>query len=400
MPIKITVPLLGEGVEEVTIVNWLKAEGDAVAEFEGLLVVETDKVTTEIPSPINGSVLKIIASEVGQVVRVDTLLAWIGQPGESIPDGDSAPDVAIQTQPVVAESRPGMAASPGPRAASLPTGRNQALGFISPVVARIAAEHQLDLSQIKGSGRDGRITKKDVLAQKSDKSDLENFIPHTRMRRRIAEHMVMSKRTSPHVTTVMEVDLSRMVEHRKVNINGYAQNSVRLTFTAYFVAATVTALKAHPLVNSSWGEDGLALHRQINIGMATDLGDEGLIVPVIHNAAELSLLELARAVTDLATRAREKKLQPGEVQGGTFTITNHGVSGSLFAMPVINQPQCAILGVGKMQKRIVVLTDEFGNDTIAIRPMAYLTLTFDHRILDGASADHFLAKVVESLENW
>lgn len=400
MPVKITVPLLGEGVEEVTIVNWLKAEGDAVAEFEGLLVVETDKVTTEIPSPVNGSVLKIITPEVGRVVRVDSLLAWIGQPGEPIPDGDSAPDVAIQTQPVVAESSPGMAASPGPRAASLPAGRNQALGFISPVVARIAAEHQLDLSQIKGSGRDGRITKKDVLAQKSDKSDLEKFVPHTWMRRRIAEHLVMSKRISPHVTTVMEVDLSRIIEHRKMSIYGYAQNNVRLTFTAYFVAATISALKAHPIVNSSWGEDGLVLHRQINIGMATDLGDEGLIVPVIHNAAELSLLELARAVTDLATRAREKKLQPGEVQGGTFTITNHGVSGSLLAMPVINQPQCAILGVGKMQKRVVVLTDEFGNDTIAIRPMAYLTLTFDHRILDGAGADHFLTKVVESLENW
>ncbi|MBT3389064.1 MAG: 2-oxo acid dehydrogenase subunit E2 [Chloroflexi bacterium] len=409
MPVKITVPLLGEGVEEVTIVNWLKAEGDSVEEFEGLLVVETDKVTTEIPSPINGTVLKIVAPEVGQIMGVDTLLAWIGQSGESIPDDDSAPEVESQTQPAVAESAPGLAAIPEPRAASLPTGRNQALGFISPVVARIAAEHQLDLSQIKGSGRNGRITKKDVLAWvASDKpaepkrvtESPENFIPHTLMRRRIAEHMVASKHTSPHVTTVMEVDLSRVVKHRKINLNGYAQDNVRLTFTAYFIAATVTALKAYPLVNSSWSEDGLVLHRQINIGMATDLGDEGLIVPVIHNAAELSLLGLARAVTDLATRAREKKLQPAEVQGGTFTITNHGVSGSLFAMPVINQPQCAILGVGKLQKRVVVLTDEFGDDTIAIRPMAYLTLTFDHRILDGASADHFLAKVVESLENY
>ena len=409
MPIKITVPLLGEGVEEVTIVNWLKAEGDAVDEFEGLVVVETDKVTTEIPSPADGIVLKIVMPEVGQIVRVDTLLAWIGQPGESIPDEVAAPEGEIQTRPGVAEKAPGMAASPEPRAASLPTGRNQAQGFISPVVARIAAEHKLDLSQITGSGRAGRITKKDVLAQissskpvepKTDMESLKSFIPHTLMRRRIAEHMVMSKHTSPHVTTVMEVDLSKIVAHRRINLNGYAQDGIRLTFTAYFIAATASALKAHPLVNSSWSEDGLVLRRQINIGMATDLGEEGLIVPVIHNAAELSLLGLARAVTDLATRAREKKLQPAEVQGGTFTITNHGVSGSLFAMPVINQPQCAILGVGKMQKRVVVLTDEFGNDTIAIRPMAYLTLTFDHRILDGASADHFLAKVVESLENY
>mgnify|MGYP002641349972 CR=1 FL=1 len=411
MPVKLTVPLMGEGVEEVTIVNWLKAEGESVAEFDGLLVVETDKVTTEIPSPTTGTVLKILIPNEGKTVRVGVPLAWIGQPGESIPEDDTAPGADVQAQPADAEPTPSVAAAPQPSPESLPAGRNQPLGFISPLVARIAAEHKIYLSQVNGTGRAGRITKNDILAYVEKKPAIPqsfipdtqlpaNFIPHTTMRRRIAEHMLMSKRTSPHVTTVMEVDLSRVIAHRNTNKIGYAQNDVRLTFTAYFVAATVAGLKAFPMVNSSWQEDGLILHREINIGMATDLGDEGLIVPVIRNAASLSLLGMARAVNDLAERARQKKLRPDEVQGGTFTITNHGVSGSLFAMPVINQPQCAILGVGKMQKRVIVLTDEFGNDTIAIRPMVYLSLTFDHRILDGASADHFLAKMVMVLENW
>jgi 2-oxoglutarate dehydrogenase E2 component (dihydrolipoamide succinyltransferase) len=220
------------------------------------------------------------------------------------------------------------------------------------------------------------------------------------MRKRIAEHMVMSKRTSPHVTTVMEADMSRVMAHRAANKAAFERDGARLTFTAYFVAAVVRALKAYPLVNASWREEGILPHQQINIGMATDLGEAGLIVPVIKNAAELSLLGIARAVNDLATRARAKQLKPDDVQGGTFSITNHGVSGSLFASPIINQPQCAIMGVGAIQKRVIVVSDEAGNDAMTIRPMVYLTLTFDHRILDGAIADHFLAKVVESLEKW
>jgi len=220
------------------------------------------------------------------------------------------------------------------------------------------------------------------------------------MRKRIAEHMVMSKRTSPHVTTLMEVDLSRVTAHRQANKEAFIQNSTRLTFTAYFILAAVDALKAYPLVNSSWREDGILVHESINIGMATDLGEEGLIVPVIKNASDLSLMGVAREVNRLANLARSKKLSPADVQGATFSITNHGVSGSLLAVPIINQPQCAILGVGAIQKRVVVVEDEFGNDSIAIRPMAYLTLTFDHRILDGAGADHFLAAVIKSLEGW
>ena len=212
--------------------------------------------------------------------------------------------------------------------------------------------------------------------------------------------MVSSKHTSPHVTTIMEADLSRVVAHRQANKDAFARDGVNLTFTAYFVAAAVAALKAHPIVNASWSEEGILLHRAINIGMAASLGEAGLIVPVIKNADGLSLLGLARAINDLANRARARQLKPDEVQGGTFTITNHGVSGSLFATPIINQPQCAILGVGKIQKRVVVVSDASGGDLIAIRPMVYLGLTFDHRILDGALADAFLGEVVEALQNW
>jgi 2-oxoglutarate dehydrogenase E2 component (dihydrolipoamide succinyltransferase) len=212
--------------------------------------------------------------------------------------------------------------------------------------------------------------------------------------------MVLSKRTSPHVTTIMEADLSRVVAHRQANKDAFARDGANLTFTAYFVAAVTAALKAYPMVNSSWADEGIRLHRAINIGMATSLGDAGLIVPVIKSADGLSLLGIARAVNDLANRARARQLKPDEVQGGTFTITNHGTSGSLFATPIINQPQCGILGVGMMQKRVVVVTDAAGNDSIAIRPMVYLGLTFDHRILDGATADYFLGKVVEALQDW
>jgi len=202
------------------------------------------------------------------------------------------------------------------------------------------------------------------------------------------------------VLTVMEVDMSKVIAHRKANKATFARDGVNLTFTAYFIQAIVAGLKAYPNVNSSWTEEGLLIHPNINVGMATSLGEEGLIVPVIKGADALSLLGMARAVNDLANRARSKKLIPDEVRGGTFTLTNHGISGSLFALPIINHPQCGILGVGVMQKRAVVVTDTEGNDSIAIRPMVYLSFVFDHRILDGASADWFLMKVKETLENW
>lgn len=205
----------------------------------------------------------------------------------------------------------------------------------------------------------------------------------------------MSKHISPHVLTVMEAEMSKVIAHQNANKDIFARDGVNLTFTAYFIMAIVAGLKAYPMTNSSWTDEGVLVHKAINIGMATSLGEEGLIVPVIKNANNLSLLTMASAVNDLANRARVKKLQPDEVRGGTFTLTNHGVSKSLFAFPVINQPQCGILGVGAMQKRVVVI-----NDAIAIRPMIYLSFVFDHRILDGASADWFLMKVKETLENW
>jgi len=223
----------------------------------------------------------------------------------------------------------------------------------------------------------------------------DQLIKHTAIRKQIAEHMVMSKHTSPHVLTVMEADMSRVAKHRFANKEIFARDGINLTFTAYFMMAIVAGLKNYPTVNSSWSDEGILVHKAVNIGMATSLGEDGLIVPVIKSADNLSLLAMARSVNDLANRARSKKLQPDDVKGGTFTLTNHGISGSLLAYPVINQPQCGILGVGAMQKRVVVI-----DDAIAIRPMVYLSFVFDHRILDGASADWFLAKVKETLENW
>lgn len=400
MPQKVTVPLLGEGVEEVTIVNWLKKEGEQVDEFEGLLEVETDKVVTEIVSPAEGILIKIEVSEEGTAVPVGTVLAWVGTAGDSVPEGDPASKAE--------SSEPTPEAEPAPLAAATPK-RSPDLGFISPVVARMAAEHNVDLSKLTGTGRNNRITKNDVVNHIENQSPAHltpgtqtpgTLLAHSLTRKRIAEHMVASIRTSPHVTTVMEADLSRVIAHRSANKADFARDGVRLTFTAYFISATATALKSYPMVNSTWHDEGLQLHAEVNIGMATDLGEEGLIVPVIKRADELSLRGIARTVNDLAERARAKKLSAGDVQDGTFSITNHGVSGSLLATPIINQPQCAILGVGAVQKRAVVITDDAGNDALAIRPMVYLTLTFDHRILDGAMADHFLSKVVESLGNW
>jgi 2-oxoglutarate dehydrogenase E2 component (dihydrolipoamide succinyltransferase) len=421
MPTKVLVPQLGEAIEEVTIIKWLKAEGDTVEEFDGLLEVETDKVVAEVPSPAAGTVLSIVIPTEGEVVSVGTVLAWIGQHGEEVPQDGSVPRDETPTVPMPTKEKAEVAEQPPlitekEMDQSVKVGRHPDLGFISPVVARIASEHHIDISKVKGSGMGGRITKKDVLAYvdgqgapaKAPVPPSPKFaapmpgevIPHTVIRRRIAEHMVMSKRESPHVTTVMEADFSQVIAHRAANKEAFHRDGVRLTFTAYFVSATMEALKTFPLVNSSWSDDGIVLHREINIGMATDLGDEGLIVPVIKGVDQLSLLGIARTVNDLAERARSKKLNPGEVQNGTFSITNHGVSGSLFAAPIINQPQCAILGVGAIQKRVIVVTDEAGNDAMSIRPMVYLSLTFDHRILDGAIADHFLAKIVETLENW
>jgi 2-oxoisovalerate dehydrogenase E2 component (dihydrolipoyl transacylase) len=404
MATKVLVPRLGEGVEEVTITKWLKQVGDSIKELEPLLEVNTDKVDTEIPAPTTGTVLKIIAQE-GSPAKVGELLAIIGQPGESI-DHVNAPKEQTVTAPVAQVQTQSTVHQP-PSANKVP-------GFISPVVAKIAAEHGVNLSQLTGTGLSGRITKNDVLnfveKQTMDRgprtivdrpssmvtpTEGDQLIKLTPIRKSIAQHMVESKHTSPHVLTVMEADLSKVSKHRAANKAAFERDGVNLTFTAYFMTAIVAGLKAHPIVNSSWSDEGVLIHKNINLGMAVSLAEEGLIVPVIKGADNLSLLAMARAVNDLANRARNKKLQPDDVKGGTFTLTNHGTSGSLFAFPVINQPQSGILGIGAMQKRVVVI-----DDAIAIRPMVYMSFVFDHRILDGASADWFLAKVKETLENW
>ena len=404
MATKVLVPLLGEGVEEVTVIKWLKKEGDSVNELEPLLEVNTDKVDTEIPAPVSGMVLKILAEE-GAPAKVGAILAFIGNPGESV-DSVSASSAPVKTESKVESQKS------TPQPSTLDVQRSTDLGFISPVVAKIAAEHGVNLQQVQGTGLNGRITKIDVLNfVESGKSTApqptqhatpvvtpvvgDQLIKHTVIRKQIAEHMLMSKHTSPHVLTVMEADMSRVAKHRSVNKEIFERDGVNLTFTAYFMMAIVAGLKANPNVNSSWTDEGSLVHKAVNIGMATSLGVDGLIVPVIKEADNLSLLAMARAVNDLANRARSKKLQPDDVKGGTFTLTNHGISGSLFAFPVINQPQCGILGVGAMQKRVIVI-----DDAIAIRPMVYLSFAFDHRILDGASADMFLMKVKETLENW
>jgi 2-oxoglutarate dehydrogenase E2 component (dihydrolipoamide succinyltransferase) len=413
MATKVLVPLLGEGVEEVTVIKWLKKEGDSVNELEPLLEVNTDKVDTEIPAPASGTILKIFAEE-GAPAKVGTVLAFIGKAGESVEvSSDQVPGDQVPSSTALTEEVSEVEENVTPDTSHM----TRELGFISPVVAKIAAERGVNLQEVTGTGLNGRITKNDVLnyvqsgkpaAPASKPAPMERgtwnvthsvgdqLIKHTVIRKQIAEHMVMSKHTSPHVLTVMEADMSRVAKHRAANKDIFARDGVKLTFTAYFMLAIVAGLKAYPNTNSSWTDEGILVHKAVNIGMATSLGEEGLIVPVIKGADNLSLLAMARAVNDLANRARSKKLQPDDVKGGTFTLTNHGVSGSLFAFPVINQPQSGILGVGAMQKRVVVTE----GDAIAIRPMVYLSFVFDHRILDGASADWFLTKVKETLENW
>jgi 2-oxoisovalerate dehydrogenase E2 component (dihydrolipoyl transacylase) len=456
MPNQVVMPQLGESVDEGTITRWLKSPGDTVEEYEPLLEVNTDKVDSEIPSPYSGTLLEILVPE-GTTVKAGEVLALIGADGEKASEG--GPGEAAKTEPIGVQAAADLAETQvsQPHRQDLdgdqrqPTADEQeeapepaaeaegerSLGFISPIVSRIAGENNIDLTRVKGTGMGGRITKKDVLAylERRQTGEVEveaqpraetaaapiqerpaqpatartpaqveipgeaEVLPLTTVRRAIADHMVYSKRTSPHVTTIMEANLQKVDAHRKANKAAFARDGVNLTFTPYFVSAVVDALKAYPIVNSSWSDDGILLHPQINIGMATALEKEGLIVPVIKNADGLSLLGLARSVNDLANRARVKKLQPDDVKGGTFTITNHGTSGSLFATPIINQPQCGILGVGAIQKRVVVIDDQ-GYDAIVVRPMVYLSLTFDHRILDGAVADYFLGTVVKSLENW
>lgn len=457
MSTNVIMPQLGESVVEGTVSRWLKQEGESINEFEPICEVTTDKVDTEIPAPASGVVIQILVPE-GETVSKGTLLAVIGQPGEH-------PNGGVPEKNKWSEHEPSPVLAPSEDEGA--TARRY-----SPVVVNMAAEHQIDLSLIKGTGLNGRVTKKDVelylnqrklgvgtspaapttlppwempgggdLFKPTDEifkaasaaaapasqpsktqpqsmapsvpssapktttstpipSDMPGeLIPHSAMRRSIAAHMVTSKlHTAPHVTTVFEIDMARVMSHWKANEGPYKAQGIRLTLTAYFVLAMVKAAQAQPILNSQWTEEGLFMPKVIHVGMAVAL-QEGLIVPVIKNAQDLNLSGLARQVTDLAVRARAKQLKADETRGGTITLTNHGVSGSLFATPIINQPQSAILGVGAVQKRAVVIESEAG-DSIAIRPMMYATLTFDHRVADGALGDAFMVVFKKSLEQF
>jgi len=440
--IEIKMPQLGESVTEGTVGRWLKRPGDPVAKYEPLLEVVTDKVDTEVPAPEAGILHEILVPE-GETVRVGTVIARL-TPADATGSATSAAPVTTVAATELRATTTTVTTTTAPPATD--DGRNT---YLSPVVARLLAEHQLNPAQIRGTGQGGRITKQDVLRFLAERekqpatpaatpvapapaaptpapiptpapapmpvapvptpppvtapttseipADAE-LVPLTPMRRSIAEHMVRSVRTSPHVTTVMEVDLSRVIAHRAAHQEAFSRQGVRLTMTPYFIMAAIAGLQAVPVFNGSFTDQGIIIHRRINIGVAVAL-NEGLLVPVIPDADEKNLLGLARAVNDLAERARSKRLRPEETQGGTFTITNHGVTGSLFATPIINQPQAGILGIGAVVKRPVVITQN-GLDAIAIRPLCYLSFTFDHRIADGATADQFLSTVKKRLEQW
>lgn len=434
----VTMPQLGESVVEGTVARWLKAPGDTIEKLEPLLEIATDKIDTEIPAPASGTLLDIVAPE-GTTVAVGSVLAHIGDPGKgeaqtaTTQRAFEAPHQPRQAANIPSTSQSNTdaaeATASGNVRAEKPTGR----AFISPVVARIAGEHDVDLADVSGTGHGGRVTKKDILAfiAKREKDDHstpvaqatsnttratqsassapaltadETVQPLSTMRQAIAQHMALSKATSPHVTTVFEVDMTQVVRHREANRQPFAEKGIKLTYTPYFVAAVAAALRAVPTANSRFTDAGIVFNRRIHIGVAVALPD-GLMVPVIRDADEKNLQGLARVVNDLADQARDGTLAAGATQGGTFTVTNHGVTGSLMGTPIINQPQSSILGIGTITKRAVVRSVGMSllpsaDDALVIRPTCYLSLSFDHRVLDGASADAFLTVVREQLEAW
>lgn len=433
MATAVVMPKLGESVVEGTVARWLKAPGDAVAKLEPLLEISTDKIDTEVPAPTGGVLLAIEVPD-GRTVEAGTVLGYIGAAGEEPPGGALRLDngSAERSEPVKpVESAPVAAQQERPAEAAHGEEKAGGRSFISPVVARMAAEHDVDLAQVAGTGMGGRVTKKDVEAFLAGHAAAERVQPAeaaaapaavsvavlagaagadevleplTAMRRAIAQHMVQSKQTSAHVTTIFEADMTAVVRHREAHKGRYAAQGIHLTFTPYFVAAAAAGLKAVPQANSRYTAEGIVLRRRIHICVAVAV-EQGLLTPVVRDADEKNLQGLARAVNDLAERARGGKLLPDELAGGTFTVTNHGTSGSLIGTPIINQPQAGILGVGAIVKRPVVRSAAASllpsaDDAIVIRPMCYLSFTFDHRILDGAGADAFLAAVKESLESW
>jgi pyruvate/2-oxoglutarate dehydrogenase complex dihydrolipoamide acyltransferase (E2) component len=407
--VDVTMPQMGVSVAEGTVVAWRVEVGDRIEADETICEISTDKIDTEVPAPTSGVVAEIIVP-VDTTVAVGTVLARIGGAGgggggesaTASPAADPTPSQAANGTPSRAGGENGAGAQSPPRQR----------GRYSPVVQRIAAEHGIDLSTVTGTGRDGRVRKQDVLALVEDggaaapassatEPPLHIESPYrpepitpvggqlSRMRRQIGEHMKRSLETAAHCTTWIEVDMGR-VEAARARLG--------LTGLAYVSSATIAALREHPALNATIEGDAYARHQDINLGIAVSLGDDGLIVPVIHRAHELSVEGLGARIKDLARRARARELSPDDVLGGTFTITNPGQYGSIMATPIINQPQVAILDFEAVIKRAVVLTDADGNDSIAIRPMTILGLSWDHRALDGALAAQFLATVKRLLE--
>jgi pyruvate dehydrogenase E2 component (dihydrolipoamide acetyltransferase) len=433
--VDVVMPQMGVSVSEGTVTKWFKDEGDQVEADEPLLEISTDKVDTEVPSPASGTVTQILVRE-GETVPVGTKLAQIGgsaaAPAPATEEPEPEPEAELEPVAVVE-------APPAPEPAVAQPSDNGGRAFISPVVARIASEHGVDPAQIAGTGRGGRVTKQDILAfvaQPAPQVEApapaapapvaappapqapsppsapqaptlqpeagEQLEPVTAMRRGIAEHMRRSLDTAAHVTSAIEVDMSRVVAAREQLKQEYqAEYGVNPTYLAFIARATVQTLRAHPYVNGELRGESIVTRNYVNLGIAVELAEgKGLIVPVLRHAEGLNLLGLARGIAEVARKAREKQLLPDDVQGGTFTITNPGGYGTFHGTPVISQPQAGILGTYALVKRPWVVQDELGNDVIAIRPMMNITLTYDHRLVDGAYASRFLRDLRERLESW
>ena len=413
-------PQMGESIFEGTITKWLKKPGDKVQRDEPLFEISTDKVDAEIPAPASGTLQEIKVSE-GTTVQVNTVVGVIGDGS-----GASAPAPAKAAAPTPAapasakkEAAKEAPAPPPPSAASVPGDEEGSDVRSSPLVRKLAREHNIDLAKVSGTGTGGRVTKQDILDFVEHRTAAPvaapaprpasapaptvipgELVPMSQMRKIIAQRMIESRRTSAHVHCMFEVDMTRIVNLRNKLKNGFEQRyGARLTFMPFFVRAAIIALQQYPIVNSSLEGDSVRYHKHVNAGIAVAL-DWGLIVPVLKNADELNFLGLQRGITDLGERARTKKLLPADVEGSTFTITNPGQFGAVFGLPIINQPNAAIMGVGGITKQPMVITDKDGADSIAIRSVVHLTLGYDHRIIDGAIADQFMAVLKKTLENW
>ncbi len=445
----VVMPQMGESIAEGTVSKWLKNVGDKVERDEPLLEISTDKVDAEIPSPAAGVLTEILAKE-GDTVPVNAVVARIAAEGEAAAPAPAAaapapePVAPPPAPPAEAKKEPEPAPAPAPEPAAEPEAEDEGADVSSleerrrtkssPLVRKIAKENNIDVSQVQGTGISGRVTKNDILdfiqqpkpaapaaqpaaaaqappqpappaqAYQAPQAPRMQFAegqstriePLSVMRRKIAQHMVASKQTSAHVATVFELDFTNVDRLRRKHKDAYAERGVKLTYMPFIVQAVIAGLRDFPVLNASLDDNNVVYHRELNIGIAVAL-EWGLIVPVLKRADELNVLGVARAINDLGERARTKKLTPDDVQGGTFTITNPGVYGGLFGLPIINQPQVAILGVGGIQKRPVVVESKDG-DSIAIRSMAYFSLSFDHRLIDGAVADQFMARVKAVIE--